>query len=115
MYLPFPWAAKAFVVASTKQAATTAFVNTVVSFGRPGRGACMSTEKPGQRGQTPLSRSDPVLRFVRSRQRFVHLRHSCCAGRVRAPPPVERRSLAIAFVSARIINLIDHDLVFVVG
>jgi hypothetical protein len=31
----------------------------------------MSTERPGQRGPTPLSRSDPVLRFVHSRQKFV--------------------------------------------
>ena len=30
--------------------------------------------------------------------------HSSSVGRVRAPPAVERRSLAIAFVSARIIN-----------
>jgi hypothetical protein len=33
-------------------------------------------------GPTPLGRSDPVLRFVRSRQRFVR----CCHGQKRPQP-----------------------------
>src|SRR5262249_56817360 len=82
-------------------------------------------------GRTLLSRFAYVWGLVRLRQRFVRLRkaaamrsqgnrfridglivlnsrisciHSSSVGRVRAPPAVERRSLAIAFVSARIIN-----------
>ena len=34
-----------------------------------------------RRRMAPLSRSDPVLRFVRSRQRFVHLRQATAAMR----------------------------------
>jgi hypothetical protein len=39
---------------------------------------------------TPVSRSDPVLRFVRSRQRFVHR----CHGRKKAPAIHDRGKLS---------------------